>query len=158
MKVHTYSVRLDEDRIPMLVREKEHYKVDGRFSFDNPHKIYELATDIGLDSMADEYMYCVCMDSKFKITGLFEASHGTVNASIVGIREVFQKALMLGAVHIVLVHNHPSGDPTPSAKDIEVTKQLIEAGKILQVDLADHVVVGNRVFYSMKNESSINFG
>jgi DNA repair protein RadC len=99
----------------------------------------------------EEHMYMICMNTKNKVTGVFEISHGNVNSSIVGTREVFQKALLANAVSIILMHNHPSGDPTPSREDIEVTRRLIEAGKILGVQVLDHIIIGDR-YSSLKEK------
>ena len=79
---------------------------------------------------------------------------GTVNASIVSPREVFLEALEAHAVHIVLVHNHPSGDPTPSREDLAFTERVREAGAFLGVELLDHVIIGDRKYMSFR-ESSI---
>jgi DNA repair protein RadC len=94
------------------------------------------------------------MNTKNKIVGVFEISHGTVNASLVTPREVFQKALLANAVSIILMHNHPSGDSTPSQQDIEITKRLVEAGKIVGVDVLDHIVVGDN-YVSLKGKGYV---
>lgn len=82
-------------------------------------------------------------------------SRGTVNASIVTPREVFLQALRCKAVYAVLVHNHPSGDPTPSQEDVRMTKRMAEAGRILQIPLMDHIVIGDRRYYSLKEHSML---
>ena len=99
----------------------------------------------------EEHMYMICMNTKNRIIGVFEVSHGNVNSSIVGVREIFQKALLANAVSIILMHNHPSGDPKPSREDIEVTKRLVEAGKILGVQVLDHIVMGDS-YVSLKEK------
>ena len=97
----------------------------------------------------------ICMNTKNKIIGVFEISHGSVNSSIVSPREVFQKALLANAVSIIVMHNHPSGDSTPSREDIEVTRRLSEAGKIVGVELLDHIIVGDRVYCSLKEKGHL---
>lgn len=99
----------------------------------------------------EEYMYMICMNTKNKIIGVFEVSHGTVSSSIVGVREIFQKALLANAVSILLMHNHPSGDPSPSREDIEVTRRIVEAGKILGIQVLDHIIVGDQ-YVSLKEK------
>ena len=99
----------------------------------------------------EEYMYMICMNVKNRVIGVFEISHGTVNASLVSPREVFQKALLANAVSVIFLHNHPSGDCTPSREDIEVTKRLVDAGKILNVEVLDHIIVGDR-YTSLKEK------
>lgn len=88
-------------------------------------------------------MYMVCLNTKLHMTSVFEISHGNVNSSVVSPREVFQKALLANAVSIILMHNHPSGDTKPSREDIEVTKRLVEAGKIVGVQVLDHLIIGD---------------
>jgi len=77
-------------------------------------------------------------------------SVGTLDSALVHPREVFKPALLLNAAAIVLVHNHPSGDPTPSAEDRTVTQRLLEAGKILGVELTDHLIVAGGTYTSMR--------
>ena len=85
----------------------------------------------------------LALDTKCKPIGIFEISHGTVNMSMINPREVFIRALLVGAVSIALIHNHPSGDATPSREDISATKRLAECGKLLGVVLLDHIVIGH---------------
>ena len=91
------------------------------------------------------------MNTKNKVIGVFEISHGNVNSSIVGTREIFQKALLANAVSIILMHNHPSGDPSPSREDIEVTRRIVEAGKIIGIQVLDHIIIGDR-YSSLKEK------
>lgn len=99
----------------------------------------------------EEHMYMICMNTKNRIIGVFEISHGNVNSSIVGVREIFQKALLANAVSIILMHNHPSGDPTPSREDINVTKRIVEAGKLIGIEVLDHIIVGEQ-YSSLKEK------
>lgn len=106
------------------------------------------AADIGRTFMrihenTEEYLYLICMNTKNKVVGVFELTHGSVNSSMFSTREVYQKALLANAVSIILMHNHPSGDPTPSRQDIEVTKRASEAGNIIGIELLDHIIVGD---------------
>lgn len=157
MKAYSYKMQLDEQRLPFLVRERTYYMVDRRFRYGNPERIHELAREIGLDKMAEEYIYCVCSDALLRVIGLFEVSHGTVGVSIASPREIFQKALMLGAVNVTLIHNHPSGDPTPSGQDISLTKMIKDAGQMIGISLLDHVVVGDNCYCSLREENYVAF-
>ena len=94
----------------------------------------------------------LCMNTKLELISVFELSHGNVNSSIFSVREMFQKALLANAVSIIVMHNHPSGDPTPSAEDIEVTKRMVEAGKLIGVHVIDHIIVGRPMFSSLKEK------
>lgn len=80
---------------------------------------------------------------------------GSLNASLVHPREVFKEALRYSSASLVCLHNHPSGQPEPSPEDIEVTKRLVSTGKMLGVELLDHVIIGDRKFYSMKEKGYI---
>jgi DNA repair protein RadC len=77
---------------------------------------------------------------------------GTVNMSVVGPREVFREAVRENAAALVVAHNHPSGDPSPSPEDIAVTRKLVEVGEILDIPLLDHVIVGDEHYYSMREK------
>lgn len=150
MTVYEYNVRLNELRMPIL-REGAKYKVDARIVFNNPERVQNLASEIlDLENAAEEYCYVLALDNKCKLKGLYEVGHGTVDVSIVDVRGIFQKALFLGASKIILMHNHPSGDPTPSEDDVKLTQRVKIAGEILDIQLLDHVVVGYRNYKSLK--------
>lgn len=90
-------------------------------------------------------------------------SQGTLNASLVHAREVFKPAVLHGAAAILVAHNHPSGDPSPSKEDLKVTRDLIEAGKVLNIRLLDHVIIGHprpgnpSYFFSLRESGLVNF-
>lgn len=150
MTVYEYNVRLNELRMPIL-REGAKYKVDARIVFNNPERVQNLASEIlDLENAAEEYCYVLALDNKCTLKGLYEVGHGTVDVSIVDVRGIFQKALFLGASKIILMHNHPSGDPTPSEDDVKLTQRVKIAGEILDIQLLDHVVVGYRNYKSLK--------
>lgn len=136
-----------------VVKEKSaRYEIDKRVT--KPEIAYEIATEIlEMDSQPEETLWLITLDTKNNITGLFEVSRGTINCSLVHPREVFKRAMLQNACSIILMHNHPSGDPTPSQDDKDITKRLYEAGKILGIELLDHIVVGDGVFTSMKNKN-----
>lgn len=79
-------------------------------------------------------------------------SMGTVNASLITPREIFSEALKFEAVSIVLLHNHPSGDATPSRNDIEVTRRIAQAGSLLGINLIDHIVIGDNAYTSLREK------
>ena len=90
------------------------------------------------------------LNTKHRFLGDFELSKGTVNASMASPREAFIEALRTGAVYIILLHNHPSGDPTPSREDIVTTKRMKEAGNIIGINLIDHIIIGDNKYISLK--------
>ena len=89
-----------------------------------------------------EKFWTLCLDSKRRLIRRVEVSSGIANASLVHPREVFREAIRAGAISIVCAHNHPSGDPAPSAADIKTTRQLRESAKVLNIRLDDHIILG----------------
>jgi DNA repair protein RadC len=105
-----------------------------------------------LRHLQKEHLKIVLLDTKNNIIGDKNLSIGTVNASLINPREVFIHALKNCAVHIILLHNHPSGDPTPSKEDISVTRRVLEAGEIIGIRLLDHIIIGDGKFISLKEQ------
>lgn len=101
----------------------------------------------GLDR---EHFRAILLNTKNRILGVRTISIGSLNASIVHAREVFRAAVAESAQAIVLVHNHPSGLPDPSSEDVVVTERLAEAGRILGIEILDHIVLGSQGFVSLK--------
>jgi DNA repair protein RadC len=99
-----------------------------------------------------EQVLLIMMDSKNKIIKDMIISQGTVNTSIMPTREIFVQAVKQEAVNIILLHNHPSGDPAPSAEDIRVTKKLSEAGNLIGITLMDHIIIGDNRYISLKEQ------
>ena len=142
MTVNEYNTKLNELRHPILAEGRK-YTIDGRRRYSNPLLIAELAGNvIGLKDAAEEYMYVLAFDTKNHLLGLFEISHGTVNASLASAREIYMKLLLLGATYCIITHNHPSGDTTPSEADLRLTKTIADAGQILHIPLMDHIIIG----------------
>lgn len=103
-----------------------------------------------LQEVPQEKFLTLHLDTKNKIQSFQEVSAGTLNQSLVDPAEVFRGALLAGVKRIVGVHNHPSGDPTPSREDIELTKRLEDAGEIIGVQLLDHIIIGEGYYTSYK--------
>ncbi len=99
-----------------------------------------------------EQVLLLMMDSKNKLIKNMIISEGTVNTSLMPTREVFIHAVKHEAVNIILLHNHPSGDPTPSAEDIRVTKKIAEAGNLIGISLMDHLIIGDNKYISLKEQ------
>ena len=105
-----------------------------------------------------EIMKLLMLNSKTKLIGETNISKGTVNASLITPRELFIEALQKNAVSIIILHNHPSGDPTPSREDVLVTKRIREAGLLIGIDLLDHVVIGDNCYISFREEGMLEKG
>lgn len=97
-----------------------------------------------------EYMKLMLLNIKCCVIGIEDVSVGNLNSSIVHPREVFIPAIKKSSASIILIHNHPSGDPAPSNEDISITKRVAEAGKIIGIELADHIIIGDGKYVSLK--------
>lgn len=107
-----------------------------------------------------EYFYTIVLNSRNKIVCYNQTSCGILDGSLVHPREVFRPAIVAGAASVVVTHNHPSGDVTPSSEDIRITKQLIEAGRIIDIKVIDHVIVStgrDRKYLSMRESGLCDF-
>ena len=155
MRIIKYRTKLNNEGIVTLERESSTNNPHIHRVLDTPAKIHRFARDgLKIHEMSEEYAYLICMNSSLKFTSVFEISHGTVNATIVNAREVYQKALLANAVAIAVAHNHPSGNVEPSKEDILLTKRLYEAGNLLNVYFTDHIIVGrgDRDYCSLKQK------
>lgn len=108
-----------------------------------------------LRDLRHERFLVVLLDGRHRVMRFDLVSQGTLTASLVHPREVFRPALQAAAAAVVLVHNHPSGDPTPSAEDREITRRLFDAGEILGVRVLDHVIVAERGYCSLREQGGL---
>jgi DNA repair protein RadC len=99
-----------------------------------------------------EHFYVIYLNSRFKIIAVEINSIGTVNASIVHPREVFRRAIIENSVQLIVAHNHPSEDCTPSEADIQITKRLLKAGEIVGIEIIDHIIFGQTTYFSFEEE------
>ena len=114
-----------------------------RAKLSDPAAVARLGRQIIADD-AREHFWTLMLDSQNGLVAAHEVSTGTLSASLVHPREVFGPALrVMGVASLILVHNHPSGDPEPSREDIRLTRQLVDASKLLDLAIHDHVIVGN---------------
>jgi len=103
-----------------------------------------------METQPEEILALLVLNTKNVVIACHEVSRGSINSSIVHPREVFKRALLSNGASIILAHNHPSGDPTPSKEDISITIRLKECGKILGIEVIDHVICGDGCFVSFK--------
>ncbi|MER2192138.1 MAG: DNA repair protein RadC [Solibacillus sp.] len=135
-----------------LVREKVlHYK---NRKIKSPEDAYNLMKEY-LGDVDREHFIVICLDTKNQPTCIQTVHIGSLNASIVHPREVLKSALLSNSASIIVGHNHPSDVSTPSSEDIEVTERLSEAGKILGIDLLDHLIICTNSFTSLKEKGYI---
>ena len=121
------------------VRESEPAHRD---RLDSPEAVATLATRVVPDD-GREHFYVFLLDSQNRLTATHHVSTGSLSASIVHPREALGPAIREGAAHLILTHNHPSGDPTPSKEDVALTRQLAEGARLLGLRVHDHVIIGN---------------
>ena len=106
--------------------------------------------------LKQELVKVLFFDTKSHLLGECIVSSGTVNASMMSPREIYLAALNYNAVHIILLHNHPSGDPTPSKEDILATKRVKDAGSLIGIKLMDHIIIGDNRYISLKEQGILN--
>lgn len=152
MKIGIYNTLLNENKHNILVKEKDiDYEEDTTLC--SPEIIYNFMVDVfQLDRKAEEYFYMIALDTKCHPLGIFEISHGMVNATLVSPREIYIRGLLCGAVYTIFVHNHPSSNTQPSMEDLKVTRRLKEAGDLVGIKIMDHIIVGESNFYSFKEK------
>ena len=126
----------------------------GGIILNNSLKIYEYFKDLVGDKK-QEYFYTVYVDTKGRYIDKKCLFVGTINNSIVHPREIFKEAYLLSANGIICIHNHPSGDPTPSKEDVMITKKIKEIGMIHGIRLVDHLIVGANSYYSFYEDNKL---
>ena len=119
------------------------------FDIKDPEAVVR-AIRASIKDKAKEHFKLILLNPRNKIIGISTISVGTLNASLVHPREVFKDAIMHSAASVVLAHNHPSGDPEPSEDDLKITKKLVESGKILGIEVIDHIIIGKNDYYSFR--------
>ena len=125
------------------VKEKSYRYKQFDTLVNSSQKLTELVRAIcEIDEMPGEVFGVILVDAKNKINAVHICTSGMLSECMISPREVFRAAILANANSVFLFHNHPSGDPTPSAADIHATKMLIEAGKVMQIKVHDHVVIG----------------
>ncbi len=128
-------------------------KIEPKILLNSSKMVFEfLRKKIGREKK--EHFTVLCLDTRNNLV-VNEISIGTLNASLVHPREVFNQAILNHASHVIIAHNHPSGDSSPSEEDIVTTKRLVEAGKILGISVVDHIIITKDAYTSLKEEGLI---
>ena len=105
-----------------------------------------------MGALEKEHLRVLLLDTRNRLQRIVEVYQGSLNSSLIRIAEVFRDAVRSNAASIIVAHNHPSGDPSPSPEDVAVTKALIEAGKLLDIEVLDHLIIGRGRFISIKSK------
>jgi DNA repair protein RadC len=129
---------------------------DERVAIHSPGEAAELVK-YDMSALEQEELRIMLLDVRNRVQGIVTQYRGSVNSSQVRVAEIFREAIRRNAVHIIVVHNHPSGDPTPSPDDVALTRALVQAGKLLDIEVLDHLVIGGMDWVSLK-ERGLGFG
>ena len=124
-------------------------QVDTRYKISTPADAANLVM-LEMAYLDSEQMRILVLDAKGQLVEKVSLYQGTANSSVLRAAEIFRPAIIRNCPALILCHNHPSGDPTPSPEDIKATRQLVEAGRILDIELVDHLVIGHQRFVSLK--------
>lgn len=125
-----------------MSRRASAWKSGRRPTVNTPEDVVELCA-LQLRGLDREHFWALALNTKNQLLRLTEVSVGSLNASIVHPRELYKVAVTVSAASLVVVHNHPSGDPSPSSADVQLTRRLQKAGDVLGIELLDHVVIGD---------------
>ncbi|MDE6052912.1 MAG: JAB domain-containing protein [Lachnospiraceae bacterium] len=155
MTINFYDTRLKDDKTTILVKERA-IEYDTEIKTDNPKDVAGLMRRVlEIDKLAEEHCYMIVMNNACKILGLFFISKGNVSSSLISAREVYMRALLIGGSMIILIHNHPSGRAEPTRVDIETSAKIKQAGDLMGIPLIDHIIIGDRDYYSFKENNSL---
>ncbi|WP_440955311.1 RadC family protein [Methanosarcina sp. Mfa9] len=137
-----------------LARRLETFVEEPKRKVRSPKDVYSLMYPKMREQKKERFI-TLYLDTKNQILKEETVSIGSLNASIVHPREVFKSALMESSASVIMIHNHPSGDPSPSREDIMVTEKLVEGGKLLGIDVLDHIIIGDGRYVSLKDEGFV---
>ncbi len=135
-------------RISLDIRDKK--------SIKSPEDVKNMVME-DMRYLDREYFRVMYLDRKGGLLSMEDVSIGGLHSALVHPREVFKPAIKKSAASVILIHNHPSGDPNPSKEDLELTDNLIKAGKLIGIDVLDHIVIGESTYCSMRSNSLIQF-
>ena len=122
---------------------------DERLQIRSPADVANLLMlEMGL--LEQEHLRVILLDTRNRVLAVTTVYKGSLNSSMIRVGELFREAIRRNSAAVIIAHNHPSGDPTPSPEDVAVTKQVVQAGKLLDIDVLDHLVIGQGRFVSLK--------
>ena len=151
MRINIFNLYMDKDCTPVLVKENSrNYACVQNMS--TPESVVAIANEVfNLSKRVEEYMYMVCFNAALKPVGFFEISHGCVNETFARPREILIRALLCGAVSIIMLHNHPSMDtPYPYKQDIVMTTNLMKVCNMIGIVCLDHIIISGNDYCSLK--------
>jgi DNA repair protein RadC len=147
-RINLYSLKLVKENSKL-------YDVD-TVTIKQPEDVYAIiSTVFSLQYEPVEHFGILALNAKNTIVGLHILAIGTIDSAIINQREIFKAALMNNATYVIMFHNHPSGDPTPSQDDISITQQIELAGHIMGIPILDHIIIGENSFVSLRESKAI---
>lgn len=137
-----------------LVKESSSQYEYDKNALNNPQAVANILNEMfDLENRCEEHFVMLALDTKLKVVGAFDIHAGTSKASPVSTKSVFTRAMLCNATSIIVAHNHPSGSIDPSKDDVDVTRTLQKAGKILDIRLLDHIIIGDGDCYSFRQNN-----
>lgn len=134
-----------------LGKRLKNYRIDNKIKINSPEDIADLVME-DMRYLKKEHLRVIFLNTKNIVIDVKDLSVGSLNASVVHPREIYSEAIRRSSAAIIICHNHPSGDPTSSQEDINITRRLYEVGKLVGIDLLDHVIIGDGCYISLKEK------
>jgi DNA repair protein RadC len=134
-----------------LGKRLKNFRASTKVKINSPEDVAEIVME-DMRYLRKEHLRVLFLNTKNIVSDVKDLSIGSLNSSVVHPREIFSEAIRKSSSSIVICHNHPSGDPTPSQEDITITKRLFEVGKLVGIDLLDHIIIGDGKFVSLKEK------
>lgn len=152
--VGIYGLELNSEKHPVLVKEKD--VASNNEYASRPDDVFKLMQDVfNVSCLAEEHLYVIAINSKCRVLGISLVSSGSNTQTFCCSNSIYTRALLLGATGVIVVHNHVSGDPSPSEDDMKCLDKLRQAGLIVDVALQDFIIVGDGVYYSAKEHGDL---
>jgi DNA repair protein RadC len=152
MNIRKYETRLDGNGFVTLDLVFSKYIPEIENNFTNSEKVYQLCRTMEWDTYSEEHVFLLSFNMKFRLKAFFEIGIGNNDTCLVDRRGIAQKILLSNAAKMIMVHNHPSGDPTPSKEDLNVSNELKKLGELLGIPFVDSIILGDWVYKSFAEE------
>lgn len=148
MNIRKYETRLNGNGFGMLNLVFSKYIPEIENNFTNSEKVYQLCRTMEWDTYSEEHVFLLSFDMKFRLKAFFEIGIGNNDTCLVDRRGIAQKILLSNAAKMIMVHNHPSGDPTPSKEDLNLSNELKKLGELLDIPFVDSIILGDGIYTS----------
>ena len=152
MNIRKYETRLNGNGFVTLDLVFSKYIPEIENNFTNSEKVYRLCRTMEWDTYSEEHVFLLSFNMKFRLKAFFEIGIGNNDTCLVDRRGIAQKILLSNAAKMIMVHNHPSGDPTPSKEDLNVSNELKKLGELLGIPFVDSIILGDWVYKSFAEE------